>query len=44
MLIDINIFTFKNINLIIFTRINHINNYETTFQLIMTSLIKSFIK
>ena len=43
-LIDINVLIFKNINLIISSRISYINNYNITFKLIITPLIKLFIK
>ena len=44
MLIEINIFNFKKINLIIFIYINYINNYNIIFKFIIISLIRSFIK
>ena len=44
MLIDINILTFEDIDLIISTRIDHINNYDIIFSLSVTSLSRSLIK
>ena len=44
MFININIFAFKDIDLIIFMRINHINNYDIIFPLMMNSLTRFFIK
>ena len=44
MFININIFIFKDIDFIIFTRISHIDNYDIIFQFTMNSLIRSFIK
>ena len=42
--ININIFAYENIDLIIFTRINYINNYYIIFNFNITSFIKPFIK
>lgn len=42
MLININILIFKNIDLIIFTRINYINNYNIIFKL--SIILRLFIK
>ena len=42
--IDINIFICEDIDLIIFTRINHINNCYILFNLNVISSIRSFIK
>ena len=44
MLIDINIFIIENVNLIIIIYKKHINNYRITFELIITFLLKTFIK
>ena len=44
MLININIFICEDIDLIIFTRINYINNCYILFSLNVTLSIKSFIK
>ena len=44
MLIDINVFIIKNIDLIIVIRKKHINNYYITFEFTITSLSKTFIK
>ena len=44
MLINMNIFTFKDIDFIIFTRINYINNYDIIFSFTIISLIRFFIK
>ena len=43
MLININIITSKNINLIIFKKINYINSYYIIFKLLI-SLLRPFIK
>ena len=43
-LIKIDILTLKNIDLIIFIYIDYINSYYTIFQLIIISLLRSFIK
>ena len=42
--IDINILIYKDIDLIIFTRINHINNYYISFNFNITPFIRPFIK
>ena len=42
--IDINILTCENIDLIIFTRIDYINNYYISFNLNIILFIKPFIK
>ena len=44
MLIEINILDFENIDLIISTRIEHIESYFTVFELNMKSLIRAFIQ
>lgn len=44
MLIDINILTSENIDLIIFTRSNYIESYDTLFSLIVTLLTRLLIK
>ena len=44
MLININILIYENIDLIISTRIDYINNYYILFNFNIISLIKSYIK
>ena len=44
MLIEINILIIEDINLIISTRSNYINNYNIIFKLIIIFLLKLFIK
>lgn len=44
MLIEINIFVVKNIDLIIFTRIDYVDSYNIIFELIVISLVRLFIK
>ena len=44
MFININILAYENIDLIIFTRINYINNYYILFNLNVILSIKFFIK
>ena len=44
MLININIFIFENIDFIIFTRINYIDNCNIIFQFIIISLTRFFVK
>ena len=44
MLIDINVFIYKNIDLIIFTRIDYINNYCILFNFNVILSIRFFIK
>ena len=44
MFIDINIFVYKNIDLIIFTRIDYINNYYILFNLNVILFIRPYIK
>ena len=44
MLIDINIFDIKNIDFVIFARIDYIDNCNITFKFIVISLSRFFIK
>ena len=44
MFIDINILIYEDIDLIIFTRIDYINNYYIIFYFNIISLARSYIK
>ena len=44
MLIDINIFISKNIDFVIFNRIDYIDNCNIIFKFLIISLLKFFIK